>query len=213
VAHRPTDHPYPKWVRLLQREGLSREVERLAGVEERLSRLVITRETVDGVLGDAGPEETAGLRFGQAIHYVRGGRGPALVHVHGFPQDWYEWRRVTPRLSQHFTVIAVDLPGVGGSAPSAAGYAAADLAESVHLLIGRLGLGPAHVAGHDVGGWVAYALARRFPGSVRTVMILETPVPGIEQWLDLNIDVPLAPPGGRQPLPSRCGHVAAGGQG
>ena len=64
VAHRPTDHPYPKWVRLLQREGLSREVERLAGVEERLSRLVITRETVDGVLGDAGPEETAGLRFG-----------------------------------------------------------------------------------------------------------------------------------------------------
>lgn len=61
----------------------------------------------------------------------------------------------------------------------------------MHLLIGDLGLGPAHVVGHDVGGWVAYALARRFPASVRTVMILETPVPGIEPWLDLNVDVPL----------------------
>jgi hypothetical protein len=47
--------------------------ERLAGVEERLSRLVIARETVDEVLGDAGPEEapavtpeeTAGSRSGR----------------------------------------------------------------------------------------------------------------------------------------------------
>jgi pimeloyl-ACP methyl ester carboxylesterase len=141
-------------------------------------------------LGAGFAAETASVKGG-AIHYVRGGRGPALVLLHGFPQDWYEWRRVMPRLSRRFTVVAVDLPGVGGSAPSAAGYAAADLAESVHRLIDGLGLGPAHVAGHDVGGWVAYALARRFPGSVRTVTILETPVPGIEPWLNLNVDVPL----------------------
>src|SRR5215470_1920625 len=46
--------------------------ERLAGVEERLSRLVIARETVDEVLSEAGaeaalaavPQETAGSRFG-----------------------------------------------------------------------------------------------------------------------------------------------------
>ncbi len=60
-------------------------------------------------LGEGFAAGTASVN-GTAIHYVRGGRGPALVLVHGFPQDWYEWRRVTPRLSQHFTVIAVDLP-------------------------------------------------------------------------------------------------------
>jgi pimeloyl-ACP methyl ester carboxylesterase len=147
--------------------------------------------------GSAAPELGAGFTArtasvnGTTIHYVRGGRGPALVLLHGFPQDWFEWRRIMPRLSQRFTVIAVDLPGVGGSAPSAAGHAAADLAEDIHLLIDGLSLGQAHLAGHDIGGWVAYAFARRFPGSARTVMILETPVPGIEPWLNLNVDVPL----------------------
>ncbi|MEU7631101.1 alpha/beta hydrolase [Nocardia sp. NPDC049220] len=128
---------------------------------------------------------------GTTMHYVRGGHGPALVLLHGFPQDWFEWRRVMPRLSERFTVIAVDLPGVGGSAPSAAGYAAADMAEDVHLLIDGLGLSRAHVVGHDIGGMVAYAFARRFPCSTRTVIILETPIPGIEPWLTLDIDVPL----------------------
>jgi pimeloyl-ACP methyl ester carboxylesterase len=128
---------------------------------------------------------------GTTIHYVRAGSGPTLVLVHGFPQDWFEWRRVMPRLARSFTVVAVDLRGVGGSAPTPAGYAAADLAEDVHLLIDGLGLGPVHVVGHDVGGWVAYAFARRFPDSTRTVTIVETLVPGIEPWLDLDLDVPL----------------------
>jgi pimeloyl-ACP methyl ester carboxylesterase len=35
--------------------------------------------------------ETANVN-GTTIHYVRGGRGPALVLLHGFPQDWFEWR-------------------------------------------------------------------------------------------------------------------------
>ncbi|MBB6108641.1 hypothetical protein SAMN05421821_102124 [Mucilaginibacter lappiensis] len=43
------------------------------------------------------------------IHYVRGGKGPVVILVHGFPQDWYEFRKIMPRLSKNFTVIAVDL--------------------------------------------------------------------------------------------------------
>lgn len=80
-------------------------------------------------LGSVAPELGAGFAAetanvnGTTIHYVRGGRGPAVVLLHGFPQDWFEWRRVMPRLSQRFTVVAVDLRGVGGSAPSASGYA------------------------------------------------------------------------------------------
>jgi pimeloyl-ACP methyl ester carboxylesterase len=141
-------------------------------------------------LGDAFTAGTATVD-GAAVHYVRGGQGPAVVLLHGFPQDWLEWRRVMSRLARRHTVVAVDLPGVGGSAPAAAGYAAADLADAVHGLAGQLGLGPVHVAGHDVGGWVAYAFARRFPADTRTVTIVEGPIPGIEPWLDLNVNVPL----------------------
>ncbi len=136
-------------------------------------------------LGEGFVSETASGN-GTAIHYVRGGRGPALVLLHGFPQDWYEWRRIMPRLAERFTVVAVDLPGAGGSAPSADGYAAVDLAREIRRLIDRLELGPAHMAGHDIGGGVVYAFAREFPGYTSTATILEFPIPGIRPPLDLE---------------------------
>jgi pimeloyl-ACP methyl ester carboxylesterase len=128
---------------------------------------------------------------GTVLRYVRGGRGPTVVLLHGFPQDWYEWRRIMPRLAKRHTVVAVDLPGVGGSAPIPGRHAAVDVARDVHQLIDQLGLGLAHLVGHDIGGCVAYAFAREFPGSSGTVTVLEVPVPGIEPQLALEIDAPL----------------------
>jgi pimeloyl-ACP methyl ester carboxylesterase len=128
---------------------------------------------------------------GVTLHYVRGGSGPALVLLHGFPQDWYEWRLLMPRLAQRYSVIAVDLRGTGGSSAPPDGYAAADLAADVHGLLGDLGVERAHVVGHDIGGWVAYAYARSFPEATRTVLVMETLVPGVEPFQDLDIDVPL----------------------
>src|SRR5215471_8136869 len=66
---------------------------------------------------------------GTQLHYVRGGNGPAVILLHGFPEDWYEFRLVVPRLAKGFTVIAVDLRGVGDSAPARSGYDAGNLAE------------------------------------------------------------------------------------
>jgi pimeloyl-ACP methyl ester carboxylesterase len=128
---------------------------------------------------------------GTSIHYVRGGRGPTVVLLHGFPEDWYSWRRIMPRLARQFTVIAVDLRGVGGSAPSRDGYAAVDLARDVQQLLETLELGPAHVVGHDVGGCVAYAFAREFPDHTSTVSVMEVPIPGIKPLPDVEVDAPL----------------------
>lgn len=143
-----------------------------------------------GELGAGFMADTASVN-GTAIHYVRGGQGPTLVLLHGFPEDWHEWRRIMPRLSKRFTVVAVDLRGVGGSAPSADGYAAVNLARDVHELIDGLELGPAHLVGHDVGGGVAYAFAREFPEHTSTVMVMEIPIPGIEPQLIPEVDAPL----------------------
>lgn len=141
-------------------------------------------------LGDGFVDGTANVN-GTAIHYVRGGRGPTLVLLHGFPEDWYEWHRIMPRLSKRFTVVAVDLRGVGRSAPSADGYAAVNLARDVRELIDGLELGPAHLVGHDVGGGVAYAFAREFPEHASTVTVMEIPIPGIEPQLIPEVNAPL----------------------
>ena len=119
---------------------------------------------------------------GTTLHYVLGGKGPALILIHGFPQDWYEYHAIMPRLAKQFTVIAVDLRGIGGSSAAAGGYDAANLAEDVHQLATALKLHLVYVVGHDIGGPVAFAFALRYPDTARGVMILDAVLPGVAGW-------------------------------
>jgi len=122
---------------------------------------------------------------GTSLHYVRGGSGPAIILLHGFPQDWYEFHKILPRLAQKFTVIAVDLRGVGDSAPASAGYDAANLAADIHQLATHLSLEKPYIFGHDIGGMVAYAYVRRYSNDSRGVMILDVAFPGLDPWPDI----------------------------
>jgi pimeloyl-ACP methyl ester carboxylesterase len=117
-----------------------------------------------------------------AYHYVCGGAGPAVILLHGFPEDWYAYHRIMPLLTRQFTVVAVDLRGLGGSMPTEGGYDAANMAEDVHQLAEHLHLEHVYVVGHDIGGMVAYAFARRYPETSRGVMMLDAPLPGLGPW-------------------------------
>ena len=83
------------------------------------------KRKTDPVLASLGRQFTSSAAQvnGTTLHYVRGGSGAAVVLLHGFPEDWSEYRKVMPRLAQKFTVIAVDLCGIGGSAATPAGLA------------------------------------------------------------------------------------------
>src|SRR3984893_12625742 len=125
---------------------------------------------------------------GTTLYYVRGGTGPVLILIHGFPQDWYEFHHVIPRLAEKFTVIAVDLRGIGQSAATPSGYDAATMAEDIYQLTQQLKLERAYIVGHDIGGSVAYALVRLHPNAARGVMILETPIAGLAPWEEIKGD-------------------------
>src|SRR5260221_12537400 len=66
-----------------------------------------------------------------SIHYVSGGRGPAIIFLHGFSQDWYEFRQVMCLLAGRYTVIAGDLRGIGGSKATRADYDAETKANDI----------------------------------------------------------------------------------
>lgn len=125
---------------------------------------------------------------GTVIHYVAGGQGPAVILIHGFPENWSAYAKIMPRLASRFRVVAVDLRGIGGSAPAERGYDSATMAEDVHQLASTLGLDRPYVVGHDFGGWVAYALARLYPDTLRGAMILDVPIPGLEPWDTVKVD-------------------------
>ncbi|HET8985359.1 MAG TPA: alpha/beta fold hydrolase, partial [Trueperaceae bacterium] len=91
-------------------------------------------------------------------HAVVGGVGPALLLVHGWPENWYAWRRVMPELAKQYTVVAVDQRGMGLSDKPEDGYDSETLASDLAALMQQLGHSRFAVVGHDTGLVISYAL-------------------------------------------------------
>jgi pimeloyl-ACP methyl ester carboxylesterase len=111
---------------------------------------------------------------------VRGGHGPTLLLLHGYPQTWYSWDNILPALARHFTVVAPDLPGSGlSSAPAAAAdYTKKAMAADIYRLMVKLGLSHhIRIVGHDIGTMVAYSYAAAHPGDVVKLVLSEAPIP------------------------------------
>jgi len=115
---------------------------------------------------------------GGKVHYVKGGSGPALVLLHGWPETWWGWHLVMPELAKTHTVIAFDLPGLGYSAIPRDGYDQKTTAARLHQAVNRLGYREVKVMGHDMGVLVGYAWARDYPREVTRLAVLDSPLLG-----------------------------------
>src|SRR5215510_11921794 len=112
------------------------------------------------------------------LHYVRAGHGDPVVLLHGWPQTWYQWRKIIPALAERYTVIAPDLRGLGDSSKPADGYDKRTVAADIYELVRQLGFERVFLVGHDWGGPVAYAYACAHPKDVRKLVALDTAIPG-----------------------------------
>lgn len=114
---------------------------------------------------------------GVRLHYVSGGKGEPLVLLPGWPETWWTFHKLMPALAEHYTVIAVDLRGMGGSSKPADGYDKKTMALDIHALVKSLGYEQANVAGHDIGSAVAFAYGANFPQATSKLVMLELPHP------------------------------------
>jgi pimeloyl-ACP methyl ester carboxylesterase len=104
------------------------------------------------------------------LHHYRAGSGEPLVLIHGVGSQWQVWKPVLAALERERDVIAVDLPGFGGSPTLPIGVVptAAALAGAVAEFLDGLGIERPVVGGNSLGGWIALELAAR--GRARAVV-------------------------------------------
>jgi pimeloyl-ACP methyl ester carboxylesterase len=114
-----------------------------------------------------------GIRF----HVAEAGQGPAVVLLHGWPQHWFEWRRVIGPLAERFRVLCPDLRGFGWSDAPAHGYEKEALATDVLALLDAVGVERFRLIGHDWGGWIGFLIALREPERLERLIPLNVAHP------------------------------------
>jgi pimeloyl-ACP methyl ester carboxylesterase len=119
---------------------------------------------------------------GLKLHYLTAGNGAPLILLHGYAETSLMWKPVMPLLAERVTVIAPDIPGIGGSAIPANGLDMKSAAIRMHALARSLGFEKSAVVGHDIGLMVAYAYAAQFPREVEKLVVMDAFLPGVGQW-------------------------------
>jgi pimeloyl-ACP methyl ester carboxylesterase len=106
------------------------------------------------------------------INYERRGAGTPLVLIHGIGSRWQMWLPVMDALAERHDVIAVDIPGFGGSPAPELGYepGVPTLCTLLEEFWAELGIERPHVSGNSMGGQIALEFARR--DTVRSVSAL-----------------------------------------
>jgi 3-oxoadipate enol-lactonase len=134
---------------------------------------------------------------GVTINYDVQGDGEALLLIPYLSADHACYAFQLPAYTEHFSCIAIDLPGSGGSDKPPGPYATDAYADQVAGFLGAIGVEQAHVAGVSLGAAVGMHLAARHPERVRSLSLHSawdasdaylTSV--VEMWRSLSASVP-----------------------
>jgi pimeloyl-ACP methyl ester carboxylesterase len=106
------------------------------------------------------------LKQARVRYYDSGGKGPAVVMLHGFASSLDAWKRVVPTLRQSHRVVALDLKGFGWSSRPEGDYSPSAQAELVFELMDKLGVKRASLVAHSWGSSVALQMALTHPKRV-----------------------------------------------
>jgi pimeloyl-ACP methyl ester carboxylesterase len=128
------------------------------------------------------------LGDGVTIHVADAGPadGPAVMLVHGFPQNWWEWHElIVPLAADGYRVLCPDLRGAGWSSAPRCSYRKNDMADDLAAVLDHLGVATVKLAAHDWGGPVAFIMMLRHPQKVTGFFGMNTAAPYLKRDLTM----------------------------
>ena len=130
---------------------------------------------------------------GAAINLVKGGEGPPLLLLHGYPQTHVMWHKIAPMLANDFTVVVPDLRGYGDSGkphgdPEHLNYSKRAMAQDQVEVMEQLGFESFLLVGHDRGARVSHRLAKDHTHRVQRLAVLDI-IPTHKMFQIVNQDM------------------------
>jgi pimeloyl-ACP methyl ester carboxylesterase len=122
---------------------------------------------------------------GATLHVRVGGKGPAVVLLHGFGDTGDMWAPVAADLVRDHRVVVPDLRGMGLSSKPEGGYDKKTQALDIADVLDALKIQRADLVTHDIGNMVGYAFAAQFPARVTRWVVIDAPIPGIGPWEEI----------------------------
>jgi pimeloyl-ACP methyl ester carboxylesterase len=164
---------------------------------------MVTMPALDGV-----EHRYVDLGDGVTIHVAEAGpaEGPPVMLVHGFPENWWEWREmITPLAADGYRVLCPDLRGSGWSSAPRSSYTKTEMAEDLAAVLDRLGIASVRLVAHDWGGPVAFIMMLRHPEKVTGFFGVNTVAPFVKRdlstlrniwrfWYQVPISLPVIGP-------------------
>lgn len=119
---------------------------------------------------------------GVKIHVRVGGKGPAVVLLHGYGETGDMWEPLAADLARDHTVIVPDLRGLGLSSKPASGYDKKTQGGDVAGVLDALKVTKTDLVTHDIGNMVGYAFAAEHRDRVGRFVLIDAPLPGVGPW-------------------------------
>ncbi|MEZ4853070.1 alpha/beta fold hydrolase [Flavobacterium sp.] len=108
------------------------------------------------------------------IKFTDNGKGKAIVLLHGFLENSTMWQFLTPKLTENYRVVCIDLLGHGQSENIGYIHTMDDMADAVYEVLVSLKIEKATFIGHSMGGYVSLAFAELFPKMIRGLILLNS---------------------------------------
>ncbi len=119
---------------------------------------------------------------GTTLHVRMGGKGPAVVLLHGYGETGDMWAPLAIELMRDHTVIVPDLRGLGLSGRPPGGYDKKTQGQDIAGLLDALRVDKVDLVTHDIGNMVGFAFAAAHRDRVKRFVLMDAPIPGVGAW-------------------------------